>query len=223
MVTIKKKLEMVTDTPKVSVSEILELIPESFIQKLATDLVVDKWAKKFTANAIFKLVLFSTLSSERLSLRVMEEKSSDPIFKSMVPALAEDKVTWGGIRDRLSKVDPIFFQRLYEYVYKMASDKYGSESLSKLHIKRYDSTMIATYAHLLSGMKVGNTSKNKTQVKFTTELKDDFLIKMTFHQDQPHLSEERALKEAVEKDSSKDTDQVTVFVHHRIQQTFFYF
>ncbi|MEZ4961962.1 MAG: hypothetical protein R2830_19195 [Saprospiraceae bacterium] len=70
--------------------------------------------------------------------------------------------------------------------------------------------MIATFSHLLEGMKVGNTGKGKTQVKLTTELTDDFFIQMHFHKDQAHLSEETALKEAI-LHSPHAPDDISVF------------
>ncbi|MCB9346598.1 MAG: hypothetical protein H6573_03690 [Lewinellaceae bacterium] len=135
----------------VSVSELLELIPEESVEQLAKDLVVDKWVKKLKATSLFKLVLFSLMSSERLSLRVMEEHYKDPLFQAYSPALAADEVTWTGIRERLIKIKPAFCRKLFELVYKRARQLYGDKSLSGYHIKRYDSTMIATFSHLLKG------------------------------------------------------------------------
>jgi hypothetical protein len=203
MVKIKRPISEVTRA-KVRVSELLDLLPASYLEDLARDLVADKWVKKLKTASLFKLIFFSILQSERLSLRVMEENVSDPLFKALAPALNADEATWGGIRDRLIHVKSLFFQKLYEKVYEMAAQLYSAPELAGYHIKRFDSTMVASFAHLLDGMQVGNTSKNKRQVKFTTEFKDDFLIQMTFHKDQGHLSEETALKEAVKDRSSAD-------------------
>lgn len=214
MVKIKRTPRVESPT-KTRVSELLDLLPTSYLEDLAHDLVADKWVKKLKTVPLFKLIFFSILQSERLSLRVMEGNVSDPLFKALAPALNADEATWGGIRDRLIHVNSAFFQQLYEKVYEMAAKLYSTSDLGAYHIKRFDSTMVASFAHLLEGMKVGNTSKNKTQVKFTTELKDDFLIHMTFHQDQGHLSEETALKEAVKNRSSTDESikqtEVSVF------------
>lgn len=204
-------LKSIIPLVKVSVSELLGLIPEEFIDDLAKKVAADKWVKKLKAAPFFKLILFSILQEERLSLRVMESNVHDPMFKLLAPAFAADEATFGGIRDRLMHVKSAFFRGLYEKVYEMASEKYGAKGLSSHHIKRFDSTMLATFSHLLEGMKVGNTSKGKTQVKLTTELKDDFLIHMTFHKDQPHLSEETSLKEAVLDRNEKNTDDIAVF------------
>lgn len=191
---------------KVSVEELLDLLPEGYIEQLATEFEVDKWVRKLPASAVFKLVLFSLLNDERLSLRVMQDNYQTPIFQAMASVLAADKVTWTGIRERLMKLNVAFCRKLYERVYEQAQQLYGSNTLEGYHIKRYDSTMIATFCHLLQGMKVGNTARGKTQVKLTTELTDDFFIRMHFHCNQEYLSEETALREAILQapHSSKD-------------------
>lgn len=181
----------------VSVPDLLTLIPDELLESLAEELDVDKWVKKLKAEGLFKLVLYSILSSERLSLRVMEANARDPYFKVLYPAFEADQATWVGIRDRLTKLNVAYCRRLYEAVYEQAMALYGKRALKGYHIKRYDSTMIATFSHLLDGMRVGNTKKGKTQIKLTTEFVDDFFIEMHFSKDQRYLSEEVALKEAI--------------------------
>lgn len=196
---------------KVSVKELLELIPSDLLIDLAESLAVDKWVKKLKATYLFKLVLFSLLSSERLSLRIMEDNFQDPVFQALAPTLQADNIGWTGIRDRLMKVKSSFFQKLYEAVYEKAAQLYERKSLCGYHIKRYDSTMIATFCHLLEGMRVGNTKEGKTQVKLTTEFKDDFFIQMTFYKDQAHLAEETALREVIE--NLQDTPDKEQSIH----------
>lgn len=195
---------------KISVKELLSLLPEELIDDLAKQVAVDKWVKKLKTGYLFKLVFFSLLNSERMSLRIMEENYQDPLFQALAPSLEADNVAWTTIRARLMKVNSSFFQKLFETVYKRADELYGKKRLSGYHIKRYDSTMIATFSRLLEGMKVGNTKEGKTQVKLTTEFKDDFLIQMSFHKDQAYLSEERALKQIIEKAQS-DKQDIHVF------------
>lgn len=184
-------------TEEVSASELISLIPDSLIDDLASSLSVDKWVKKLKGKPLFKLLLFSILSSERLSLRIMEDNFKDPMFHALAPALDIEKLGYTGIRDRLINVKSDFFAKLYDRVYERVFEQYSKKSLLGYNIKRYDSTMIATFSHLLEGMRVGNTSKNKQQVKLTTEFTNDFLIKMDFYDTQEFLSEEIALKTTI--------------------------
>lgn len=192
--------------PGVTVEELLDLIPSDLIEELSESLQVDKWVKKLKAGTLFKLILFSILSSERLSLRMMEDSFSDPLFQALAPDLEQDQIGWTGIRDRLIHVKSSFFQKIYEAVFQQASQLYGQERLAGYHIRRYDSTMIATFSHLLEGMKVGNTKLGKTQIKLTTEFTDGFLIKMTLFKNQTYLSEERALKAVISSNKGLPTD-----------------
>ena len=197
-------------TERISVNELLSLIPNELIAQLSADLMVDKWVRKLKAESVFKLVLYSLLNSERLSLRVLENNFKEPMFQAMAPVVASDEVTWTGIRERLIKLKVDFCRKLYEAVYEKGQQLYGVKYLSGYHLKRYDSTLIASFSHLLQGMKVGNTNGGKIQVKLTTELKDDFLIQMHFHQQQAYLSEETALKEAMLDSVHADND-ISVF------------
>ncbi len=63
--------------------------------------------------------------------------------------------------------------------------------------------MLASFAHLISDMKVGNTSLGKMQTKLTTKFKNDFQIRFNFYTDQKHLSEEITMKETIEEFSEK--------------------
>ena len=92
----------------VSVKELLELIPEELITSLAKEIAVDKWVKKLKAGYLFKLVMFSLLSSERLSLRIMENNFEDPLFQALAPSLEANNIGWTGIRDRLMNVNSLF-------------------------------------------------------------------------------------------------------------------
>ena len=146
---------------QVTVQQLLELIPTELLDELSESLLVDKWVKKLKASALFKLILFSILSSERLSLRLMEDNFSDPLFQALTPQMEGNQVGWTGIRERLIHVKSSFFQKIYEAVFQHALQLYGQERLAGYYIKRYDSTMVATFSHLLEGMKVGNTKLGK--------------------------------------------------------------
>lgn len=192
----------------VSAGELLSLIPDEFYQAITDELAVDKWVPKLKATFLFKLLVFSLLQSKELSLRVIEENSNDPFFQHLGTDLFEP-VSYGAIRARLIEVKVEYFQKLYEFVYKELAAKYSTKQLKKYHLKRYDSTMVAVFAHLLDGMKVGNSTKNKRQVKFTTELTDSFLVKVRFFKDQKHLSEHNALKEVIESSAHRKSEVVT--------------
>lgn len=193
------------DRPHVNVLEILKLIPDCLLQELTTEYQSDKWVSKLKSGSIFKLVLYSMLRSERLSLRQMAENYSTPWFR-LLDKHAISETAHNSIRDRLLNMNIGFVKAIYEHVYEQLQQQYTTSTLKRFHIKRYDSTMVQVFAHLLDGMRVGQTSANKRLVKLTTEFKDDLLIHMRFHSEQHQLQESISLKEAIEKAEHASND-----------------
>lgn len=192
---------------KVKVEELMKLIPDSLLEEIALHMEADKWVPKLKAKQIFLLIMYTILEGDRISLRYMEEIYNSPDFKDLIGLELSD-TAHNSIRDRIISLDSSYFEKIYEHLYKGIHKHYDEPGLGKYNIKRYDSTMIAVFGHLLSGMKVGNTEKNKTQVKLTTELTNDFLIRLKFFKDQDHLSEETALKEVIMESTHKKDDLI---------------
>jgi len=61
---------------------LLKLIPARCLSALAVTTQVDRQVKKLSGEIMFKLILFSMLNSEKLSLRVMESFLASASFKS---------------------------------------------------------------------------------------------------------------------------------------------
>ena len=97
----------------VRVDELLELIGLSMLDDLANELESDKWVSKLNSSLVFKLILYSLLDSERLSLRVMEANYKSPLFKAL-EASAIGETAHSSLKDRLVRIDIRFFERLYE-------------------------------------------------------------------------------------------------------------
>lgn len=197
-------------TNKTSVKELMGLIPAHLHTQLVDELKMDAGIDKLKSKWLFDLILYSLFSPIRISLRRMQEHATSSSF-SYYSHVALDHVAHTSIRSRLLKINPAYFRQIYEHLYDQLSLHYEQKTLlNKFRLKRYDSTMIAVFAHLIDGMRVGNSSKNKRQVKFTTELSGSGLIRMQFFSDQPHLSEETALKEVIQQ-GSHHADEIVVF------------
>lgn len=192
----------------VSATELLDLIGHDYLQTLADELQADKWVIKLRTKTVFSLLLYSLLESNKVSLRSMQESYSSAIFKAIEKLAATDKTAHSSIRDRLTQVNLAYFEAVYQRVYYRLAQHYDQAALSRFNLKRYDSTMIQVFGHLTSGMKVGNTSKHKYQVKLTTELTNEFGVRMNFFDDQPHLSEETALKEVIQQAQHTKNDLI---------------
>lgn len=199
----------VIQAKRVKVEELMKLIPDTLLDEIALHMEADKWVPKLKAKSIFLLIMYSLLEGDRVSLRYMEEVYNSPDFKRLA-GLGLSDTAYNSIRDRLISLDSSYFKKIYEHLYLEIQKHYDEPQLGKYNIKRYDSTMIAVFSHLLQGMKVGNTKKNKTQIKLTTEFTNDFLIRLKFFSDQDHLSEETALKEVI-MESTHGKDDLIVF------------
>lgn len=191
--------------------ELLCLLGDSVLNDLSRQVNADKWVIKLETVTVFKLILYSILDSDRLSLRVMAEQFSSVPFQLLEQSIVGQKTAHSSIRDRLVKIKVSFFERLYERTRVLLSAEYSQNELSGAYnLKRYDSTMISVFSHMLEGMKVGNTSKKKNQVKLTTELLGDFEVRMNFFKDQDHLGEEVALREMIQS-QTHDSRSLIVF------------
>ena len=82
-----------------TVSELLRLIPPETFRDLAVETKVDTQVKKLSGEVMFKLILFSMLNSDKLSLRVMETFLHSARFKSFSHFDILDS-RYNSIRDR---------------------------------------------------------------------------------------------------------------------------
>jgi len=206
-----KKKKIIKPEEGISAHTLLNLLGESLLEDLARRLQSDKWVIKLETVTVFKLLLYSLLDSERMSLRTMETQYHSVPFRLLEKSVCGQTTRHSSIRDRLVKIDVRFFEELFNHTVKLTTKEYGSQALNGVYnIKRYDSTMVAVFSHLLEGMKVGNTSKKKNQVKLTTELVNDFEVRMRFFKDQDHLGEEVALKEMIQA-QTHDPKSLIVF------------
>jgi len=195
---------------RTSVKELIKLIPPHLHHQLVSKLSIDAGIPKLKGKLLFDLIVYSLFSPIRMSLRRMAEHGTSDRF-AYYSQTTLDHLAHTSIRSRLLKIDPSYFRAIYEHLYEKLGEQYESKTLlKKYRLKRYDSTMVAVFSHLLNGMKVGNSSKNKRQIKFTTELSGEGLIHMQFFSDQGHLSEDIALKEVIES-RTHQKDEIVVF------------
>lgn len=192
----KKKI---IQAQSVGVGDIFQLLDSNSLESLVKELDSDKWVIKLKTVVVFKLILYSLLDSERISLRTMATQFESAPFQILEQSILGQTSAHSSLRDRLVNIDVRFFSRIYEQTLELLRTHYGDNELTGgYNIKRYDSTMLAVFSHMLQGMSVGDTTRNKHQVKLTTELSGEFEIRMRFFKDQQYLSEETALKTMIE-------------------------
>jgi hypothetical protein len=206
-VPLKKKDKALTAN-KINIENILNLIDTDLQDKLVEQFKVDKWVTKLKANLLFKLILFTLFKDRYLSLRAIADNYSTFQFRSF-EHYALGKTAHSSIQNRLETLNYRYVEAIYKDVYARVEKVYGCQQLEhKYNIIRFDSTLAHSFSHLIQGMHVGNTSRNKVQVKFATVFKGEGLLNMHFFNDQAHLSEETTLSELVLTQSYQDKDLV---------------
>jgi Domain of unknown function (DUF4372) len=107
-------------------AKLLKLIPDNIFQELALKTGVDTQVKKLSGELIFKLILFSMLNSEKLSLRIMEEYLDSGQFKLFTGYdILEGK--YNSIRDRICTIDAEYFEQLFERIFSIYNKELGEE------------------------------------------------------------------------------------------------
>jgi hypothetical protein len=188
-----------------TVSELLRLIPPETFRELAVETKVDAQVKKLSGEVMFKLILFSMLNSERLSLRVMETFLQSARFKSFSHYDILDS-RYNSIRDRICSINAEYFEKLFEKVFSI----YNRQLKEEHALSKTDSTYVALAAKLFSeGIKNG-VDQSKRFVKYSVNLKGSLPSMIKIFTDQSHVNESVALSELI-NDCNCLKDNIVVF------------
>lgn len=173
-------------------AKLIKLIPAPLLQELTIKTGVDTQVKKLSGELMFKLILFSMLNSEKLSLRILEEYLHSGQFKLFTGYdILEGK--YNSIRDRICTIDSSFFEQIFEQVFSIYNKQLGEEKA----LSKTDSTMVGLSAKLFkSGMEYGE--KEKRFVKFSVNVKGSLPSSIKIYTDKKHANENPALSEVIE-------------------------
>lgn len=175
-----------------TVGNLLKLIPPQIFQDLAVETKVDAQVKKLSGEVIFKLILFSMLNSNKLSLRVMETFLKSASFKSFTHYdILEGK--YNSIRDRICSINAEYFEKLFAAIFSI----YNKELKEEKALSKVDSTYVALAAKLfMDGIKTGD--KDRRFVKYSVSLKGSIPCLVKVFKEQSYVSEDKALPEIID-------------------------
>ena len=206
---------------KISVQEVMGLIPDDLLSTLSKDTKVDYCAKVLYGQRIFNLLLYGILTTDRTSQRTLEDLFKSDFFKAMFCYDAGMKISHSSISTRLSKIDSEFFRLVYENVYKEFSKFFTVKEQLKYRIVRVDSSMVAeTCNKLRKGLSPGS-KKDKTpekvvkQVKYTVAFDGLTACDFKVFTDPSYTSEERAIPEVVMLNASKEGSKTNIYTFDR--------
>jgi hypothetical protein len=194
----------------VEVKKIISLLPDDLLSELALETNINKYSKKLQAELVFKLLLHSILSFKDNSLRTMASAYESTGFALLNAGLKSAHISYSSISERLSSIDPLYFEKLYSKSLETFGPLLPSTKTQSLI--RFDSTIVALSSKLLKvGYHLkGGDAQHLRQLKFTVGY-SNLPVAVHFFSDQTHNSENVALKEAVLAFEPGNNKQVRVF------------
>ena len=203
---------MKADTQKISIIQLLSLIPDEDIRKIAKRTKVDYYAKILDGKSLLCLILYSLIESQRNSLRTMEDIFNSSAFKFLFNLDSTKKVKYNSISERLSVINIDFFKKTYELIHSQFSKYYTEEEIENLHLVRVDSTMVSEAANKLKrGMNIGKKKDGKKQIKYTMAYDGKYPCMSELFTEKNYLSEDLTIPKVVYQYAEKNTNSVFLF------------
>jgi transposase len=203
---------MKSGTETISIIQLLSLIPDEDINRIAKRTNVNYYTKILDGKSLLFLILYSLIESQRNSLRTMEDIFNSAAFKFLFNLDSTRRVKYNSISERLSIINIDFFKKSYELIHSQFSKYYSEEEIENLHLIRVDSTMVAEAANKLhNGMNVGKKKDGKKQIKYTIAYDGKYPCMSELFTDKKYLSEDLAIPEVVYKYAEKNKNSIFVF------------
>lgn len=184
-----------------SVADIFKLLPDGILEQIGQDTDVDHSVSRLRGDIIVKLLIYSMLRSDRLSLRVLEHFYNSALF-GLFSGKGAHQTRHSSLSSRLTHMNADYFAKLFFWASQHFANIQPKNKLFK-QIKRFDSTLCSISSSLVNwGMQVGRPPKEgpaQVQFKFTLGLTNFLPTSVESFFDQEHLSEETALREAIQK------------------------
>ena len=198
----------------ITVKQLINCIPAKNLEEIAQSTKVNHQVKKLTGEVILKLLLMSVLSTDKISLRVMEDLYQSKRFQLLTDTKGKTRHT--SLSDRLMNINAEYFEQIYEFTYKELSRKYPIEAIHKHYIIRYDSSCIAASAKLLKNGIINGQADKKgiqqfKQIKISVGFDGLFTRKLNIYNEQKHAGDDEALRQTILESTKEKEGEVIVF------------
>ena len=198
---------------KVSVNQLLGVIPEALLSKLSLTTKVDYYAKVLHGKKMFYLLLYGILENEKLSQRTLEDTFNDSIFKMLFDLDKSESIRRSSISERLAKIDSDYFKQIYQCVYEQFHDAYPNKDMEKYHLIHVDSSMVSeASAKLLKGIDHKNGKKS---VKYSMAFDGLLPCHSQVFTKAKYSSEDMALPEVIMNHVKQETHHQNIYVIDR--------
>ena len=212
---------MIFKEHKTNIQQILRLIPDNLLSKLALNTKVDYCAKILQGERLFYLLLYAILRSERISQRYLEDVFKTNHFKFLFNYSVDLKVSHSSISEKLSKINLDFFKQSYEAIYERFNQVYSEKEQEQLCLIRVDSSMVAeACTKLQKGMSVGKKKTKepenlKKQVKYTMAYDGAGICLAELLTESRYLSEDIAIPQVIDDLIKIDKEHRNLYVFDR--------
>lgn len=197
---------------KISVSELLSLLPDEELNRIAKRTKVNYYVKVLDGKSIFCLILYALVECQRNSLRTMEDIFNSQQFKFLFNLDSSQTVRHSSISERLSMINIEFFQQAYDLTYKYFSNYYNRIQRENVRLIRVDSSMVAEAANkLIDGMNIGRKKDGKKQIKYTVAFDGDLPCMAKIFTNRESLSEDTTIPQVVFDYARKDKSAIFTF------------
>ncbi|OEK07646.1 transposase, partial [Flavivirga aquatica] len=200
---------------KISVSQLLGVIPEALLSKLSLTTKVDYYTKVLHGKKMFYLLLYGIVENEKLSQRTLEDTFNDFLFKTLFDLDKSETIRRSSISERLSKIDSDYFCQIYQCVYQQFHDAYPNKERHLLiHV---DSSMVSeASSRLLKGIDHKNGKKS---VKYSMAFDGLLPCHSEVFTRAEYSSEDMALPEAIMNHVKQETHHQNIYVIDRALQS----
>lgn len=173
------------------IEEILSLLSEEELSKLAEAYEVDRYNTKLLGKLMFKGLMMLILSGKQVSLRML----SLLINQKVIDKREQESVSYSGLSKRLKTFKVEYFQAIYEEIVRRCENECSKEGKKNLY--RFDSTIINLSGYIMKdGLKIGG-GKRDSQIKVSVGLKNELPSSIRFCTEQQESSEDIALIRAI--------------------------
>ena len=204
---------------KYNVQDILRIVPDEALAKMASDTKVDYCAKVLTGERVFYMLVCAFTLADRSSQRKLEDVFQSKLFTSLFNVEPGRRVSHSSISARLAKINIGFFECAYDAIYKSFSKYYTPDEIASMRLVRVDSTMVAEASNKLKeGFTVGSKSsdgKEKKQIKYTMAFDGFQAMLAKVFGEASYLSEDKAMPEVVRDLIRKDKEHRNLYLLDR--------
>jgi hypothetical protein len=198
---------------KVTVKELLDIIPDELLTHLSRTTKIDYYAKTLHGRKLFYLLIYGILDNEKLSQRSLEDTFNDPVFKFLFQLDNDETIRRSSISDRLSTIDFDFFKQIFDNVHAEFSKMYSKSDSEKFNLIRVDSTMVSEAANkLIDGL---DNKSGKKSVKYSISFDGLLPCALDVFTKNIYNSEEIALPEAILNHVKKEANHNNIYVVDR--------